>query len=77
VADARNGRERTRAKSNRADHLHPNIGFSKRDSYQRRGHFSVSKVGSYRLTLPRRNLTEQLIVIPLRIPLPQVEGRIQ
>jgi len=47
----------TGAYSDRADRLKPNIVFSKRDSYQRRGHLTVSKVGSYRLTLPRTRLT--------------------
>jgi len=52
---ARSGRraERTGAYSDRADRLNPNIVFSKRDSYQRRGHLTVSEVESYRLTLPR------------------------
>jgi len=51
----RSGRraERTGAHSDRADRLNPNIVFSKRDSYQRRGHLTVSEVESYRLTLPR------------------------
>ena len=55
LEDARwNRRARlTAAHSNRADRLKPNIVFSKRDSYQRRGHLTVSKVESYRLTLPR------------------------
>jgi hypothetical protein len=52
---ARPGRraERTEAYSDHADRLNPNIVFSKRDSYQRRGHLTVSEVESYRLTLPR------------------------
>jgi hypothetical protein len=52
---ARSGRraERTGAYSDCADRLNPNIVFSKRDSYQRRGHLTVSEVASYRLTLPR------------------------
>jgi len=45
--------ERSDTYSDRADRLQPNIAFSKRDSYQRRGHLTVSKVESYRLTLPR------------------------
>jgi len=36
-----------------ANRLNPNIVFSKRDSYQRRGHLTVSEVELYRLTLPR------------------------
>jgi len=48
--------ERTGAYSDRADRLKPNIVFSKRDSYQRRGHSTVSKVESYMLTLPRSSL---------------------
>jgi hypothetical protein len=57
---ARCGRraERTPANSDRADRLKPNIVFPKRDSYQRRGHLTVSKVASYRLTLPRTRLTK-------------------
>ena len=52
LADAWNGRART--VRDRADRLNPNIiVFSKRDSYQRRGHLTVSKVESCRLTLPR------------------------
>jgi len=39
--------------SDRADRLKPNIVFSKRDSYQRRGHLTVCKVAFFRLTLPR------------------------
>ena len=41
---ARCGRraERTAVYSDRADRLKPNIVFSKRDSYQRRGHLTVS-----------------------------------
>ena len=57
---ARSGRraERTGAYSDRADRLNPNIVFSKRDSYQRRGHLAVSEVDeSYRLTLPRSTLS--------------------
>ena len=52
---ARSGRraERTGAYSDRADRPNPNIVFSQRDSYQRRGHLTVSEVESYRLTLPR------------------------
>jgi hypothetical protein len=52
---ARSGRraEQTGAYSDRADRLNPNIVFSKRYSYQRRGHLTVSEVESYRLTLPR------------------------
>jgi len=52
---ARSGRrvERTPAYSDRADRPNPNIVVSKRDSYQRRGHLTVSEVESYRLTLPR------------------------
>jgi len=53
VADARNG---PGSNIYRADRLNPNIVFSKRDSYQRRGHLTVSEVGSYRLTLPRTPL---------------------
>jgi len=41
--------ERTPAYSDRADRLNPNIVFSKRDTYQRRGHLTVSEVESYRL----------------------------
>ena len=57
---ARSGRraERTGAYSDRADRLNPNIVFSKRYSYQRRGHLTVSEVESYRLTLPRNVTTE-------------------
>jgi len=53
--DARCGRRArlTAAHSDRADRLNPNIVFSKRDSYQRRGHLTVSEVESHRLTLPR------------------------
>jgi len=49
---ARSGRraERTGASSDRADRLNPNTVFSKRYSYQRRGHLTVSEVESYRLT---------------------------
>jgi len=43
----------TAANSERADRLNPNIVFSKRDSYQRRGRLTVSEVEFYRLTLPR------------------------
>jgi len=52
---ARCGRraERKPTYSHRADRLKPNIVFSKRDSYQRRGHLTVCKVASNRLTLPR------------------------
>jgi hypothetical protein len=52
---ARSGRRArlTAAYRDRADRLNPNIVFSKRYSYQRRGHLTVSKVESYRLTLPR------------------------
>ena len=51
----RSGRraERTATYSDCADRLKPNIVFSKRDSYQRREHLTVSEVESYRLTLPR------------------------
>jgi len=45
--------ERTPANSDRADRLKPNIVFSNRDSFQRRGHSTVCKVAFYRLTLPR------------------------
>jgi len=45
--------ERTPADSDRADRLKPNIVFSDRGSYQRRGYLTVCKVASYRLTLPR------------------------
>jgi len=57
---ARSGRRArlTAAYSDRADRLNPNIVFSKRDSYQRREHLTVSKVESYRLTLPRTRLTK-------------------
>ncbi len=50
---ARSGRraERSATYSDRADRLNPNIVFSKRDSYQRRGHLTVSEVESHRLTL--------------------------
>jgi len=59
---ARSGRraERTLACSDRADRLNPNIVFSKRDSYQRRGHLTVSEVESYRLTLPRTSTRQGL-----------------
>ena len=52
---ARSGRraERTPADSDRADRLKPNIVFSDRDSFQRRGHLTVCKVAFYRLTLSR------------------------
>jgi len=52
---ARSGRraERTLAYSDRADRLKPSIVFSNRDSFQRRGHFTVCKVAFYRLTLNR------------------------
>ena len=52
---ARSGRraERTLARSDRADRPNPNIVFSRRGSFQRRGHLTVSEVESYRLTLPR------------------------
>jgi len=42
----------TAGNSDRADRLKPNIAFSRPDSYQRRGHLTVSKVESYRPTLP-------------------------
>jgi len=45
--------ERTGAYSDRTDRLNPNIVFSKRYSYQRRGHLTVSEVESWWLTLPR------------------------
>jgi len=45
--------ERTLALRDCADRLKPNFAFSKRDSYQRRGHLTVCKVASYRLTLHR------------------------
>ena len=53
---ARCGRraERSALHSDSADRLNPNIVFSKRESYQRREHLTVSKVESSRLTLPRR-----------------------
>jgi len=56
---ARSGRraERTPAYGDLTDRLKPNIVFSKRDSYQRREHLTVSKVESYRRTLPRTWLT--------------------
>jgi len=50
---------RSTAYSDRAKRLNPNIVFSSRDSYQRRGHLTVSNVGSYRLTLPR---TSKLVI---------------
>jgi len=52
--------ERTGAYSDRVDRLNPNIVFSKRDSYQRRGHLTVSEVESYRLTLPRTSTSTRL-----------------
>jgi len=57
---ARCGRraERTPTYSDRTDRLKPNIVFSKRDSNQRRGHLTVCKVASNRLTLPRTRLTK-------------------
>ena len=55
LADARRARL-TAAYSDLADRLNPNIVFFKRDSYQRRGHLTVSKVESYRLTLPRTRI---------------------
>ena len=52
--------ERTGACSDRVDRLKPNIVISKRGSYQRRGHLTICKVASYRLTLPRtRTRTRQ------------------
>jgi len=53
---ARSGRraERTLADSDRADRLKPKIVFSSRDSFQRRGHLTLSKVALYKLTLPRK-----------------------
>jgi len=48
----------TAANSDRAERLNPNIWFSSRDSYQRRGHLTVSKVGSYRLIMPRSTVHE-------------------
>ena len=48
-----------KAYSDRADCLKPNIVFSKRDSYQRRGHLTVCKVVFFRLTLPRSTLTQE------------------
>ena len=50
--------ERSATYSDRADRLNPNIVFTKRDSYQQREHLTVSKVESYRLTLPRTRLTK-------------------
>ena len=52
---ARCGRraERSATYNDRADRLNPNVEFSKRDSYQRREHLTVSMVGSYGLTLSR------------------------
>jgi len=60
---ARCGRraERTLPYSDRADRLKPNIVFSKRDSYQRRGHLTVCKVAFFRLTLPRTGLSRPRI----------------
>jgi hypothetical protein len=57
---ARCGRraDRSATYSDRADRLNPNIVFSKRDSYQRREHLTVSKVESYRLTLPRTRVNQ-------------------
>ena len=46
----------TAADSDRAGRLKPNIENSKRDSYQQRGHSTVSKVKSYRLTLARMHI---------------------
>ena len=60
---ARCGRraERTGAYCDRADRLKPNIVFSRRYSYQRRGHVTVGKVSSCRLTLPRtRHVGQEL-----------------
>jgi hypothetical protein len=59
---ARCGRraERTPTCSDRADRLRPNIVFSNRDSYQRRGHVTVCKVASYRLTMPRTGIMNML-----------------
>jgi len=51
---ATDSRSQTAAHSDCADRLKPNIVFSKRDSYQRRGSLTVCKVESYILTLPRR-----------------------
>ena len=77
---ARSGRraERTGAYSDRADRLNPNIVFSKRYSYQRRGHLTVSEVVSYRLTLPRAmefggwsgrlDLDRLLLNVPIQVP---------
>jgi hypothetical protein len=54
---------RARACIDRANRLNPNIiEFSKRDSYQSRGHLTVSKVISYRLTLPRTGGTSMSTV---------------
>jgi len=53
---ARYGRRAERS-ATYSDRLNPNIVFSKRDSYQQREHLTVSKVESYRLTLPRTRLT--------------------
>ena len=52
---ARSGRRArlTATYSDRADRLKPNIVFSNRDSFQRRGHLTVCKVAFVRLTLPR------------------------
>jgi len=44
---------RTAAYSDRAERLIPNLVLSSRDSYQRRRHLTVSKVGTYGLTRPR------------------------
>ena len=67
----RSGRraERTPAYSDRADRLKPNIVFSKRDSYQRRGHLTVCKAASYRLTLPRTDMAEGTDVLGNRATL--------
>ena len=63
---ARCGRraERTPTCSDRADRLKPNIVFSNRDSYQRRGHSTLCKVASYRLTLPRTSISHIPAVSP-------------
>ena len=48
--------ERSATYSDRADRLNPNIVFSKRDSYQRREHLTVSQFESYRQAPPRTNI---------------------
>ena len=65
---ARSGRraERTAAYSDRADRLKPNIVFSKRDSYQRRGHLTVCKVEFFRLTLPRSKIIFHIDTVIVR-----------